>query len=325
MQPINHEKQIKSSTRSILRYPGSKARLAKFIAHSILVNGLKLSIFVEPFCGGASVSIALLESNIVNEVVINDIDPILASLWKCVFSKEDAKWLENAVMKVPLSLNYWQYQKDLNPKNRRDAALKCLYLNRTSFSGILHPSAGPLGGRSQSRWTIGCRFNRKKLALRISELSHLSTRVIAVTNKPWVDVCETWRRKKGILFYLDPPFYHKAKRLYRFIFDEADHLALSNYLITLENPWLLSYDNTDEINNLYDSTKLTTRIVDNTYSAHPIGGNSHKGREVLYSNLKLLPLPLDESINHVGLSVRKFENKRLPGGNPLTRISMVTI
>ena len=310
---------MQSVTRSLLRYPGSKARLARFIADTILLSGMHRPVFVEPFCGGASVSIALLESDIVKEVVINDIDPIVASLWRCVFSKHDARWLARVVKHVPLTVDYWEYQKGLNPKNLRQAALKCLYLNRTSFSGVLHPSAGPIGGRTQAKWMIGCRFNRERLSSRILELSRLSNRVRAITQKPWMEVCRTWGSKEKVILYLDPPFYHKAKRLYRFVFSDADHRTLHDYLITLKAPWLLSYDNADEIRDLYNDLGLNARIIDNTYSAHPMGGNSFVGREVVYSNLRQLPLPLKGHSDHVGLSIRHFE-KRIGSIGSCTRI-----
>lgn len=296
---------MKNGTRSLLRYPGSKARLARFIAQTISLNGFVRPVFIEPFCGGASVSIALLESDIVDEVVINDIDPILAALWKCVFSKDDAMWLADVIMQVPLTLDYWQYQKHLRPTNLREAALKCLYLNRTSFSGVLHDSAGPLGGRAQTKWTIGCRFNREKLSSRILELWSLSHRVRAITQKPWIEVCRAWDGKEKTFFYLDPPFYHKAKRLYRFVFDDDDHRILRDYLVKYKSPWVLSYDNAKEIKQLYDKAELNARIIDNTYSAHPIGGNSFIGREVAYSNLQ--KMPFEEQSDHVGLSVKRFE------------------
>jgi DNA adenine methylase len=301
-------KKIRSATRSLLRYPGSKARLTRFIAQSIKMNNLDVPVFIEPFCGGSSVSIALLESNIVEEVVLNDIDPIVAALWKCVFSKDNAKWLADAILHVPLDLKYWQYQKNLCPKNLREAALKCLYLNRTSFSGVLHSEAGPIGGRSQAKWTLGCRFNRDKLVSRILELSLLSKRVKAVTHRPWNKVCEDWGKKPNVFFYLDPPFYHKAQRLYRFAFDDLAHRSLRDYLVKFAKPWILSYDNADMIKNIYCNHGLTARIIDNTYSAHPMGGNSFIGRELIYANLKDLPLPSENQEKHAGIAVYQYSD-----------------
>jgi DNA adenine methylase len=316
--------QLGSATRSLLRYPGSKARLTKFIAKALLLNEITQPVFVEPFCGGSSVSIALLEAGVVSEVVINDIDPLIASLWKCIFSKQHAAWLAETVMSVPLTLDYWQYQKNLKPRSLREAAFKCLYLNRTSFSGVLHSSAGPIGGRSQAKWTIGCRFNREKIALRILALAKLSSRVRAVTQHSWLEVCNTWRRNNEVFFYLDPPFYHKAGRLYRFVFNHSEHKVLRDYLLKLKCPWLLSYDNADEIRSLYNNYKLNARIIDNTYSAHPMGGNSFIGREVIYTNLGELPVPLKKTSEHVGLSVRKFKIAALSSNNAM-RIPMAQV
>ena len=278
-------KRVRGATGSPLRYPGSKARLAKFIAHTILLNGFDHPLFVECFCGGASVSIALLEANIVEEVVLNDIDPLVAGLWKCIFSPEDAKWLAETVMEIPLTLEQWYYQKALKPENIREQALKCLYLNRTSFSGLLDSRAGPIGGRAQIKWTIGCRFNRKRISSRISALASLRDRVRAVTQKGWEESCNDWATETNKVFYLDPPFYHKADRLYRYTFSQAEHGHLRDYLSIFQSPWLLSYDNSPEVRSLYDRLQCQARIIDNTYSAHPAGGNSFIGREVLYSSL----------------------------------------
>lgn len=57
---------------------------------------------------------------------------------------------------------------------RRDRAMRCLFFNRTNFSGILHGRAGPLGGRTQaSQHTIGCRFNHDDAVKRLRFIEHL--------------------------------------------------------------------------------------------------------------------------------------------------------
>src|ERR1700730_5477532 len=44
---------------SPLRYPGGKRRLVPYVASAIRANGLEPDVFVEPFAGGASVSLGL--------------------------------------------------------------------------------------------------------------------------------------------------------------------------------------------------------------------------------------------------------------------------
>ena len=111
--------------------------------------------------------------------------------------------------------------------------------------------------------------------------------------------------KTKCFFYLDPPFYHKADSLYGYYFDEKDHVDLRNYLNTLDAPWMLSYDDAPEIRALYQGQSLKARIIDSTYSTHPMGGASHVGRELLYSNLPRLPAPDKKANDHIGLTVRE--------------------
>ncbi len=48
---------------SPLRYPGGKRKLAPFIADLIAKSNVRPELFVEPFAGGASVSVSLLEAD----------------------------------------------------------------------------------------------------------------------------------------------------------------------------------------------------------------------------------------------------------------------
>jgi DNA adenine methylase len=105
-------------------------------------------------------------------------------------------------------------------------------------------------------------------------------------------------------FYLDPPYYHKADALYGYYFDNIGHIRLQDYLTAFKAPWMLSYDDAPEIRALYQGRSLKARIIDSTYSTHPMGGASHIGREVLYSNLPKLPAPDKGIVVHSGLTVR---------------------
>lgn len=292
-----------SCSRSPLRYPGSKARFAPFIAQALQLNGLRQCLFVEPFCGGANLSLAMLEMGIVGEVALNDADPDIAAFWDTVFSPHEAQWLADQAMTVPLTLEEWDRQKSLVPESTRAAALRCLYLNRTSFNGILHWRGGPIGGRTQAKRTLGVRFNRAKLAARILELSKLSHRVVAVDGDQWQGFLARHQSESKAVFYLDPPFYHKAETLYTRCFDAAEHQELRNTLQQLLAPWLLSYDDAPEVRELYGSLALRSRVIDSTYSTHPMGGSSYIGRELFYTNLRCLPAPGPAGAAHVGLTV----------------------
>lgn len=299
-----------SRSRSPLRYPGSKARFARFIARALQLNGRRDCCFVEPFCGAATVSIALLEAGVVSEIALNDADPAIAAFWDTVFDPRGSRWLADQVRQVPLTLDEWDRQKRLRPRSSRETALRCLYLNRTSFNGILQARGGPIGGRSQKNRTLDVRFNREALATRIAELSALHERVVRVGNQSWSDFVARFRAQiDNVVFYLDPPFYHKAERLYCYFFAEAEHQRLQQCLCNLTAPWMLSYDDAPEVRALYGHLKLRSRVIDSTYSAHPIGGCSHVGRELFYTNLRRLPAPGPVDGKHEGLTVLNGHGK----------------
>ena len=264
----------------------------------------------------------MLESGCVDYIALNDADPLIANLWDTVFSEANFEWLAEQVMTVPLTIDEWLKQKHLEPASPREAALKCLYLNRTSFNGIIHKS-GPLGGWGQINRTVGVRFNRGKLATRIRELSKLSDRVITVSNNNWESFCNRMLPEYKSFIYLDPPYYHKAEKLYGYYFDANEHIKLRDYLIKLNSYWMLSYDDASEVRQLYKGNSLKARIIDSTYSTHPMGGASHVGREVLYSNLPRLPAPDKGVLVHSGLTVRDSSYSKLNDAK-LTRIPLLS-
>lgn len=298
---------MKIKQASLLRYPGGKARFAPFIAEVLQANEQKAVVLAEPFCGGAGVSLSLLEEGLVKRVALNDADPLVSALWQCVFSPADAHWLAEQVISIPLNIDEWKRQKALEPTSLRERALKALYLNRTSFNGILH-RAGPVGGWNQTKRTVGARFNRLKLVNRIMELTKLHKQV-EVYNEGWREFMRRMADRKQVCFYLDPPYYYKAEQLYRHTFTEAQHVELRDYLEELNLPWLLSYDDAPEVRALYDAKAVNARVVDNTYSTHPMGGASFVGRELFYTNLPQMPAVVEAP--HVGMTVRHVESEEV--------------
>jgi len=282
---------------SPLRYPGSKRRLAGQIDRIIRSTKRIPDLFVEPFAGGASVSLHLLHVQGVKTIGLMDADPLVASFWKTAFF--DSHWLCEQIRTVPVTLKQWEAYRGMKPRSDRTRALMCLFLNRTSFSGILHQRAGPLGGYSQtSDYRIDCRFPRATLIERIQALAHHKAKVAFVWNINWKQGLERIRgmqqRKrlsKKIFYYFDPPFFSKAENLYTHYFTDEDHKELCSSLrrmrSSLQNPWLLSYDDADRAVKLYGNGSRS-RSVEIVYSMSA-GGDRRITREALLSNLPIIP------------------------------------
>lgn len=272
-----------SRYQSPLRYAGAKSSLAPVLAR--LINAAKTSsairnikLLVEPFAGGASASLRLVGSGVVERVLFADADPLVACFWQAAADDTDRlvdrarnEWSRFVVHGGQRAVDRWDYWKSWTPPRhmkgrevRLTSAVRCLFLNRTTFSGILHGHAGPIGGRNQATpYVIGCRWNQAELEARISYVGHLYGigRLVDVWCKDWRqtldDVPEIYPQlvPSNVVAYVDPPYVDKSALLYRTSFgpslegnggnqDLAQlHLQLASYLTQKALfRWILSYD-----------------------------------------------------------------------------------
>lgn len=283
--------------QSPLRYPGAKSGLAGIIG--ALVTGAteklgKPELFVEPFAGGASTALRLAGAGIVRRVLLADADPLVARFWQVAAA--ETEWLIDRMLDEPVTLERWDHWRSWQPSDPRDrdTAVKCLFLNRTTFSGILHGRAGPIGGRRQvSQYKIDCRFNKEALAARLRFVGDLyaSNRLVDVWCKDWKDTLDDvaeWYPQlipNQVIAYLDPPYWSKSPKLYRKSFDPAGgypepspvrpvsplesrdwlggvaHYKLAEYLRhEAQVRWILSYDDHPDLTReegLYTSRQMS--------------------------------------------------------------------
>ncbi|MEL6769435.1 MAG: DNA adenine methylase [Bacteroidota bacterium] len=283
-----------ASILSPLRYPGGKRRLVGYVAEALRLNGQRPAVYVEPFAGGASVALQLLNDGLVERAVLGERDPLVAAFWRVVFS--DPERLIRDMERADVSVAAWERMRAYHPRSDRGKALKCFYLNRTSFSGILADTAGPIGGKAQaSAYGIGCRFPKARLAQRIRQAAALADRVALVHEGDWaatLAVAQALATTPEELFvYLDPPFYRKADRLYRHHFDAAAHERLADGVARLRDqgvPLLLSYDDADAIAALYEARGFAPGRVELMYSAIGKAGPA-RAPELVVSTIPRLP------------------------------------
>jgi DNA adenine methylase len=292
---------------SPLRYPGSKRRLTAYIERALIANDFRPVLYVEPFVGGASVALHLLQKKLIEQAILMDKDPWVVSFWQTVFF--DTEWLISQIETVEVTIDRWHELKSSNPEGRREQAWACFFLNRTSFSGILEKKAGPLGGREQkSANPIDCRFPRETLIARIQEIARHKERIRGVWCCSWdqglndiqIGQQSDQYPQDGLFFYFDPPFFDKADALYRFYFVAEDHRKLRDKLLCLEDKWVLSYDSAEQVETLYGAALSGAAIqngngngtkkhaVELLYSVS-VMQERKKGKEVILSNLETLP------------------------------------
>ena len=275
---MRHQVILKRRKRryySPLRYPGGKTVLFPFFEQKIAESGLRDVTYVEPFAGGAGAAIALLFSEVVDRIVINDLDKALYAFWRsAIFDSE--RFIE-AIRSTPVTVKEWRKQKELYEDKRAkrfERGFATFYLNRTNVSGILN--GGPIGGLDQTgKWKVDARYNREGLIQRIQELAEYRTR-ITVTNEDGVDLVGKYLRQKNTFVYLDPPYYEKAADLYLNFYVQRDHARLAKKLNAhADAPWLLTYDDHPEILQLYPNRRTLNFSL--SYNAY----ERRHGREVM--------------------------------------------
>lgn len=231
---------------SPLRYPGGKARLAKFVGGLIAKQKNRPLRYVEPYAGGGGVGLRLLVDEYVDEIVLNDLNPGIAAFWRTVFTEPEI--LLEQIQTSELTIDEWHRQRAVyTAGGESDAELgfATFFLNRTNRSGILN--ARPIGGLEQrGKWKIDARFDRQQLADRIQGLSRYRSRV-TICEADGASVVADYLDEGGSFVYADPPYLEKADDLYLDTFGWEDHVALADLLNRNPEGWMLTYDADDRI------------------------------------------------------------------------------
>lgn len=272
-----------SSSFSPLRYPGGKQILFSTLSELIRQNGFSGSYYAEPYAGGAGAALALLFGEHVDRLLLNDADPAIYSFWHYLLS--DTEDLLRKIRTVPLTIKEWKRQRAIyarpNEVSEAELGFSAFYLNRCNRSGII-PNAGVIGGLHQTgKWKIDARFNRDELAKRISRIARYKDR-IEIHNSDAIqfltDEINTAAWVKKCFVYLDPPYFMKGSQLYLSYYEPDDHAKLAKYLRSKAKfPWVLTYDDTDEIRTLYSGLNVVPFKL--RYSA----SESRNGNEIFIS------------------------------------------
>lgn len=251
-----------------LRYPGGKGRLGQWLAELMRHNKISGGWYIEPYAGGAGAAIFLLLKGYVNHIVINDADPAIYAFWKAVI--DDNKRLVQLIKDTPVTIENWYRQREViaSPSNYEpiEVGFATFFLNRTNRSGIL--SGGVIGGKNQDGpYALNARFNKEELCARIEKLGTMRTS-IDVYGLDAMDLVNTIRDSlpEKSLIYFDPPYYKKGSQLYRNHYAPEDHADIAEVVCNLDIPWLVTYDNCDEIKNLYSSVETVEFSLH--YSTH---------------------------------------------------------
>jgi DNA adenine methylase len=263
---------------SPLRYPGGKRKLANFLALLFRTNGLLDGQYAEVYAGGGSVALTLLYGDYASKVHVNDLDRGVYAFWIAARDRTDE--LCRLIREATLTMEEWERQRAVQfaaEPDPLDLAFSTFYLNRTNRSGII--TGGVIGGKKQTGpWKIDARFNAKDLMRRIERIGRWRSRIEVYNLDGAVfllNVAPTLPAKS--LLYLDPPYYVKGQEmLYANYYGPEDHAQIAGLVRGLAVPWVVSYDDHEDVRALYQG--CTTVAYDIAYSA----SDRYRGREVAF-------------------------------------------
>ncbi len=208
----------------------------------------------EMYAGGAGASLNLLYSGLVSEIVINDYDKHIYYFWKSIIDQTEE--FLRLVNDTTISLEEWHVQKNIYKNYTEHSLLEVgfstFFLNRCNRSGILY-KAGPIGGKNQTgNYKMDVRFNKVNLSNRIKKIANFGSKIFASSKKTIDLLPQILSKKEHNFIFLDPPYYNQGENLYLNFYNHGNHEALRNLLKKSNNSkWFLTYDNTEQINELY--------------------------------------------------------------------------
>lgn len=230
---------LRSERRAVLKYPGSKWRVAEWIVSLMPPH----RSYLEPFFGSGAVFFTKEPSRI---ETINDLDGEVVNLFRCV--RENPVALARAISATPYSReeyeNAWRCRKSGDPVDGVETARLTLVRYWQGFGSNAIYKGGWKNDRVGREYAYQARY-WSSLPLWI-ENAAVGLKDAQIECSPAVDVIRRFRHS-DVLIYADPPYLLSTRTRKQYVVemeDELSHAALCAALREHLGPVILSgYDN----------------------------------------------------------------------------------
>ena len=139
---VSAKSKIKS-VRSPFRYAGGKSWFVNTASDWLRNKPIKSSLLVEPFAGGANISLSSVAKGLVESASFCELDPDVAAAWKCMLNGH-AEWLAKRITEFRVNRSSVGQQLKAAVNSEHERAFVCLLRNRMARGGILAEGAGLL-------------------------------------------------------------------------------------------------------------------------------------------------------------------------------------
>lgn len=249
---------MKYTFEPVIKWSGSKRSQANEI---IKYFPKEINTYYEPFCGGCSMLMALLRSNIkVKNYICSDINTDLINLWESIKLRPDIVYQHYKMLWEELNKDDNRNRKrtfyeDVRERyNKFHNELDFMFIMRTTTNGM--PRYNKKGEFNNSFHITRNGIQPQRLKNIINEWSDvLNKNNVIFKTSSFEEIIPS--DKKDFL-YLDPP-YANTKGMY---FGYFNNEKLFNYLENVKCSYILSYDGiSGNVDNTYEIPK-------NVYDQH---------------------------------------------------------
>lgn len=233
--------------RSPFRYPGGKTWFIPYLRDWLKSKSKLPSRLIEPFAGGAVVSLTVAFERLAKHVVFAELDAGVAAVWRVVLNGQ-AEWLAKEILGFHVTLENVRKVLDSPAEKTREKAFQTILRNRVQRGGIMAAGAGLIKTGENGRGLLS-RWYPTTLSRRIREIN-LHKDKLTFVEIDGFELLEEHKQDSDSVFFIDPPYTLAARRLYTNW--QINHRRLFAAVQACRGDFLMTYDNTPEIAALAD-------------------------------------------------------------------------
>ena len=247
--------------RSPFRYPGGKTWLVPHVRRW-LKSRAPVGEFIEPFAGGAIISLTVAFEQLAQHVTMVERDEEVAAVWHTALNG-GGTWLADQIVTFDLTIDNVRAYLGRIALSREETAFRTILKNRVYHGGILAPGSGLLKYGEDGRG-IKSRWYPETLRRRILDIGTVAERITFIEGNG-LEVMRQHANEPNAVFFIDPPYTagrngkRAGRRLYTYF--ELDHEELFGVAETLQGDFLMTYDDAEEVRELAVRHGFQTRLV----------------------------------------------------------------
>lgn len=269
---------LKAVFKSPLRYPGGKQKAIEQISKFLPAH---FKEFREPLVGGGSVFFHVRSHGLAEKYWINDAFKELMSFWQvvqepdsCARLMHDLERFRAAFTSAEEIRDFFLIARDEIPEHSFREAFLFFFFNRVTFSGTTR-AGGFSRAASLTRFTASSIERLQSMPVALKDVQ-----ITCHDFEPLITELGT-----DVFIFLDPPYF-TATRLYghKGSLHAFDHWKLAKLLQKTEHQFLITYDDCQEIRDLYSWAKISDWKLQYGMNNCNLKKQSKVGNELFISN-----------------------------------------